>query len=68
MVPVHKMATLRLAQVGYGGMGLRHVYGLIELKERVFATQRCPSERNSGSSGSLWPLDMRRVGNLPKGL
>ena len=38
MVPVRKMANLQLAQVGCGGMGLRHVYGLIELKERGFDT------------------------------
>ena len=32
------MAKLRLAQVGCGGMGLRHMYGFIELKERGFDT------------------------------
>lgn len=32
------MAHLQLAQVGCGGMGLRHVYGLIELRERGFET------------------------------
>ncbi|MDP3061592.1 MAG: Gfo/Idh/MocA family oxidoreductase, partial [Chloroflexota bacterium] len=32
------MAKLQLAQVGCGGMGLRHLYGLIELKQRGFDT------------------------------
>ena len=32
------MAQLSLAHVGCGGMGLRHMYGLIELKERGFDT------------------------------
>ena len=32
------MGTLQLGQVGCGGMGLRHVYGLIELRERGFDT------------------------------
>lgn len=32
------MALLQICQVGCGVMGLRHVYGLIELKERGFDT------------------------------
>jgi len=32
------MAELQLAQVGCGGMGLRHLYGLIELKQQGFDT------------------------------
>ena len=32
------MGRLQLGQVGCGGMGLRHVYGLIELRERGFDT------------------------------
>lgn len=30
------MAPIQLLQVGCGGMGLRHIYGLIELRERGF--------------------------------
>ena len=30
------MAPLSLAQVGCGGMGLRHVYGLMELRTQGF--------------------------------
>ncbi len=33
-----RMALLRLAQVGCGGMGLRHIYGLTELKQQGFDT------------------------------
>ena len=32
------MALLKLAQVGCGGMGLRHAYGLIELQNNGFDT------------------------------
>lgn len=61
------MGKLRLAQVGCGGMGLRHVYGLIELRERGFDTFDLTAicDRHSSTAGHVAKVAQDGLGIKP---